>query len=500
MALSENEGWNGGFVRDDDGRLVISDAGIINVKNFGAVGDGVADDTQAIQDAIDSIGSAAYRGDILVPRGKYRITDRIVIPYNVNLVGQGGSSGFGSQTAGTQFIAGHADAQLCFGQPDDNFGTLGGFSGHFSMDGDGVSDRNDGFMLVHRVVGRMFTGISVYDCAGDGLHIHQGQSCTFIGLDINTIAGDGITLDQGVSGHEFLRCETATCGGYHLKLVQTTGSNPYYAHNTANSFDACIFEYAYPYGAGTCQGVVRAESCEKIWFNNCGFSVGDGDTISDGSNAMIQVEPTGPDYAEIILNSCYVTSNNSGKNLIEQANAYAQVHLTGGNSLSGNSSATGWVYAGGTGSRTGSINWAAGIGTRYGGAGTSFDYNVPARISAPLLVEADTTKDGVLGRFYRSSETYPRATISIGGGLQIGNGSANPDVSIERITVNTIGPGSDDIFQIRGPLDIDSTTIGFFGATPAAKPTVTGSRGGNAALASLLTALATLGLITDSSS
>ena len=41
--------------------------------------------------------------------------------------------------------------------------------------------------------------------------------------------------------------------------------------------------------------------------------------------------------------------------------------------------------------------------------------------------------------------------------------------------------------------------VGFFGQTPANRPTVTGSRGGNAALASLLTALATLGLIVDSS-
>ncbi len=42
--------------------------------------------------------------------------------------------------------------------------------------------------------------------------------------------------------------------------------------------------------------------------------------------------------------------------------------------------------------------------------------------------------------------------------------------------------------------------VGFYGATPAAKPAVTGSRGANAAVASLLTALAGLGLITDSSS
>jgi hypothetical protein len=40
--------------------------------------------------------------------------------------------------------------------------------------------------------------------------------------------------------------------------------------------------------------------------------------------------------------------------------------------------------------------------------------------------------------------------------------------------------------------------LGFYNTTPVSKPTVSGSRGGNAALASLCTALANLGLITDS--
>jgi len=43
-----------------------------------------------------------------------------------------------------------------------------------------------------------------------------------------------------------------------------------------------------------------------------------------------------------------------------------------------------------------------------------------------------------------------------------------------------------------------NTGIGFYGAAEVAKPAITGSRGGNAALASLLTAGATLGLWTDS--
>lgn len=45
-----------------------------------------------------------------------------------------------------------------------------------------------------------------------------------------------------------------------------------------------------------------------------------------------------------------------------------------------------------------------------------------------------------------------------------------------------------------------SSTVGFNGTSPISKPTVTGSRAGNAALASALTALANYGLITDSSS
>lgn len=50
------------------------------------------------------------------------------------------------------------------------------------------------------------------------------------------------------------------------------------------------------------------------------------------------------------------------------------------------------------------------------------------------------------------------------------------------------------------PLIMTTSGLGFNNTAPIAKPAVTGSRGGNAALASLLTQLAAYGLITDSSS
>lgn len=43
-------------------------------------------------------------------------------------------------------------------------------------------------------------------------------------------------------------------------------------------------------------------------------------------------------------------------------------------------------------------------------------------------------------------------------------------------------------------------TVGFYGSTGSAKLTVTGSKGGNAALTSLIAQLVALGLITDSTS
>jgi hypothetical protein len=60
----------------------------VSVKDFGAVGDGVTDDTVAIQAAIDAVGSA---GTVLFPHGTYGVSDELVIAAgnSVSLVGQG---------------------------------------------------------------------------------------------------------------------------------------------------------------------------------------------------------------------------------------------------------------------------------------------------------------------------------------------------------------------------------------------------------------------------
>lgn len=68
--------------------------------------------------------------------------------------------------------------------------------------------------------------------------------------------------------------------------------------------------------------------------------------------------------------------------------------------------------------------------------------------------------------------------------------------TVTRTDMMGIDPGLNEITVGKN----GSVKLGFFNATPISKPTVTGSRGGNAALADLLNELQSLGLITNSSS
>ena len=58
-----------------------------NVRDHGAVGDGIADDTAAIQKALDSVRGAP--GVVHMPAGKYRITATLLVPDGSTLIGEG---------------------------------------------------------------------------------------------------------------------------------------------------------------------------------------------------------------------------------------------------------------------------------------------------------------------------------------------------------------------------------------------------------------------------
>lgn len=81
--------------------IVIAD---YNVKEYGAAGDGVADDTQAIQDVLDAAGNNGG-GVVFVPSGRYRIAGGLTVPTGVTLRGDWNSPGTGAAVAGTILMA-----------------------------------------------------------------------------------------------------------------------------------------------------------------------------------------------------------------------------------------------------------------------------------------------------------------------------------------------------------------------------------------------------------
>ena len=82
--------WNGAaweFINDNS-------SAIVSVKDYGAKGDGVTDDTAAIQAAINSFGAAntATGGTVFFPVGVYKITSSLLLNYGTSLLGGGGLS------------------------------------------------------------------------------------------------------------------------------------------------------------------------------------------------------------------------------------------------------------------------------------------------------------------------------------------------------------------------------------------------------------------------
>src|SRR5436190_20363210 len=86
--VSREMGWIGG--RQPLSSLLGS-PDVFNVRAFGATGNGTADDTTAIQKAIDTARDASG-GLVFFPTGSYRVTASIALRSQVSLIGVGHAS------------------------------------------------------------------------------------------------------------------------------------------------------------------------------------------------------------------------------------------------------------------------------------------------------------------------------------------------------------------------------------------------------------------------
>jgi polygalacturonase len=87
----------------------------INVLDFGAVGNGINDDTFAIQSAINYANALTYGATVVLPSLVYLTTNTITVPEKVNLFGLAvGNRSGANQNYGAVIIKSHANNAILF--------------------------------------------------------------------------------------------------------------------------------------------------------------------------------------------------------------------------------------------------------------------------------------------------------------------------------------------------------------------------------------------------
>jgi hypothetical protein len=84
-------------------------ADVANVRDFGAIGDGVADDTAAIQAAINSIPAHPLGGSVYLPTGTYKVSAPILVNKSVYFYGDGYGTNIQTSSATANVLVASAE-------------------------------------------------------------------------------------------------------------------------------------------------------------------------------------------------------------------------------------------------------------------------------------------------------------------------------------------------------------------------------------------------------
>lgn len=317
---------------------------VVNVKGFGAVGDGVADDTKAFQDAFNAAfkatggggngsGNAWLNVKVIIPPGKYRITSPL---YIINCLG-GIIEGFGNgvsqllwrPTNGATIPGGGT-----YSGSGNSFNPGGGQTPCIMTDGVAYMQFNS-FGLEGPTSGvAQVTGIDIWQTTPGT----NGQSTANTFRNINfTFLGQGILADgaNGCDNGLVEQCQFSTCsyagisiasanalnwnihgggasncglgvGGVGAYYVSTGGLCIYDPSTTTNLID---FSNNY----GSAMAIVGGSSeSQKVAFANTGPVILTGVSVRMGpTDTSFPFDLTGGGGGIMSVNGCWINCNSN---------------------------------------------------------------------------------------------------------------------------------------------------------------------------------------------
>lgn len=170
---------------------------VVNVRDFGAVGDGVTDDTDAFQAAMDMAwGSFGQGGKVLIPPGDYWPRLPVKLREGVNVEGQGWP--ILRRRYGDPFYAifvGLSEGRRGYGSGPSNWTASGiEFRGSFKVG----ADRSLGAFALHHVQNAIIEKNRFIECHSKG-HVFDLNACDNILIRNNVFKGMWIDDGNGVA-------------------------------------------------------------------------------------------------------------------------------------------------------------------------------------------------------------------------------------------------------------------------------------------------------------
>jgi hypothetical protein len=480
-----------------------------NVLDFGAVGNGTTDDTAAIQAAITAV-SAAGGGVITLP-GIFKISATINLADNVVLRGFGYATGI-YWSAVSAVAALNASGKSNFGIENMRIygNSTAAANGSYLV---AITDASHNAWVSGCFIDTCYIGIFVGNVSTSSSYAVNIFNNTINNIGLNGIGVNCFGTDIAIYDNLIYNCGIIASG------ANVGGGIEYRGATQGRISDNIIRDCQYS-TAGTCDGI-RIEYATEGATQQVSYVSVNGNVISNVSgfgirgqyilncsitgNTLIGAATCSDGITLLGDNTTGKSSNNNsitGNSIVGWA-SNASVNISGasatfcvGNVVSGNSMKTGnngvSITNGNDNLVTGNnLQGFSGLGlVQYSGTGNAIIGNVIANGTASGLLISGGTKTVVTGNDVRANSSA---------GIIVNSGA-----TYTVINSNTSRDNGTNQYQISDAttvqLTMDTNGVAFFGlATPSAKQTITGSKGANAALTSLLTALSGYGLITDSS-